>query len=209
MQTGIHWWGPEYSIEFDLTVKQEEGVLRPANVFHVTEMKSGYPTEKSELPGVWIAPDKRIAIETSYTEGYVYFNYKVGQKYQIMIMQKARTYIQETGPECWSWPFQYTFFVYVNNKKIAERIVEGKDVAEQMFRSDYDCNNRPKLAPPCPRIPWKEVAIYASNPWHDPIQGQRDIAKFENFKVYSQKELELPPDEIRCTCKFCFPGNGL
>ena len=177
-------------------------------------MKSGYPTKDSELPGVFVIPGKRIAIEVSYLEGSIYFDYQVGQKYNVLIVQTAHTETQPTGPGCWTWPDSYTLMVfvqggiYVENTKIAERIVEGKNVAEQMVRSDYDCNNLDTLAPPCPRIPWKEVAIYASNPWHDSID-LNDVAKFENFEVFSPREDELPPDEIRCLCQFCAPANGM
>ena len=217
LQTGIDWWGPEFYIKFDITVKLKEKQLLTsiANVFQITEMKSGYPTEDSKLPGVFVIPGRRIAIEVSYLEGYsIHFDYQVGQKYNVLIVQKAHTETQPTGPGCWTWPDSYTLMVfvqggiYVENTKIAERIVEGKNVGEQMVRSDYDCNNLDTLAPPCPRIPWKEVAIYASNPWHDSID-LNDVAKFENFEVFSPREDDLPPDEIRCLCQFCVPANGM
>ena len=216
LQTGIDWWGPEFYVIFDITVKLRE-LPRPANVLHVTEMISGYPTEESALPGVWIIPGggQRIAIEVSYLEGYVHFDYEIGQKYHVQIHQMARSQTLPTGPGCWAWPESYTLFVfiqggkYVELTKIAERVVEGKDVGEQMVRHDYDCNDKPDLAPPCPRIPWKEVAIYASNPWHDSICCHWDVAKFENFEVFSPTVQKLPPDEIRCHCQFCAPANGL
>ena len=191
-----------------------DGTLpRPANVFQITEMVSGYPKEDSKLPGVFVIPrgEQRIAIEVSYLEGYIHFDYEINQKYNVLIIQTEKEATLPTGPGCWSWPKSYTLNVYVQGGEfveltnIAERIIEGKaveGVGEQMVRYDYDCNDLPDLAPPCPRIPWKEVAIYASNPWQDSICCYWDVAKFENFEVFSHQDQDLPPDEIRCKKPF-------
>ena len=185
--------------------------------------------------------DQRIAIQISYIkEDFIYIDYEVGRKYHIEIIQAALDnndyWPHWGGKKCVTWPKNngYDVYVWVDKKLHAQKNVKDAELlGTQVSTSslDYECPRdwegctKPdgwcecgwcsggQCCPRCPRGPWKEVAIWASNPHEDSFFGSftDEFGILENLVLYSQPEKPSYPCLRTCkeegdpSCKY--PGE--
>ena len=140
------WWGPEFAIEFDITVWTEKLPWALTNIFQISK-RGNYPKQEN-IPGVWVISDKaskdqRIAIEFSYVEGFIHFDYVVGQKYQIKIIQTSYLNYEHMGPKCTTWPKKYGVGVYVDDILINSKEIRDIRAIGEYIQNDYTCPEEP------------------------------------------------------------------
>ena len=173
MQQGINWWGPEFLVEFDITVTASEFPKVLYNVFQVSkERPGGIGPRQGNIPGVWVIrnlPDnvQRIAIQISYFKNsYIYLDYEVGRKYHIQIVQAA---VEDDdwwpfwgGERCITFPKNngYDIYVLVDGKLHARRNIEDASVfgtqgcQESSFECDWECPNYVDVLEDCTPEGW-------------------------------------------------------
>ena len=163
MQQGINWWGPEFLVEFDITVTASEFPKIMYNVLQVSKERPGNIGPRQEnIPGVWVLrnlPDnvQRIVIQISYfRNNFIYLDYEVGRKYHIQIVQAA---VEDNdwwpfwgGERCITFPKNngYDIYVVVDKKLHARRNIEDASVfgtqgcQDSSFECDWECPKYPK-----------------------------------------------------------------
>ena len=66
MQQGINWWGPEFLVEFDITVTASEFPKVLYNVFQVSkERPGGIGPRQENIPGVWVIRNLPDNVQTA------------------------------------------------------------------------------------------------------------------------------------------------
>ena len=168
---------------------------------------------------------QRIAILISYFKNdFIYIDYEVGRKYHIEIFQSVldnnNYWPHWGGKKCVTWPKNNGYYVdvYVNNRLHASKNVENAEVFGTqggVSNLDYECPRywegctKPegwcecrwcegrKCCPRCPREPWNEVAVWASNPNVDAFTDEFGI--LGNLGLYSQPEKPSYPCLMLCT----------
>ena len=157
MQKSVHWWGPEWSVQFDIIVSVSNVDFPKSmyNVFQVSKVrKGGVGPRQENIPGVWIINDPsgqvhKIAIQISYIRNhFIYIDYVVNQLYHIEIFQSA---IEKDdywphwgGKRCVTWPKNngYDVYVYVDGEFHARKNIENaENFGVQLGTSslDYEC----------------------------------------------------------------------
>ena len=236
MQKSVHWWGPEWSVQFDIIVSVSNVDFPKSmyNVFQVSKVrKGGVGPRQENIPGVWIINDPnanvhKIAIQISYIKNYViYIDYNVNQKYHIEISQAALEdndyWPHWGGKRCVTWPKNngYDVYVLVDKTVIARKTVENaEDFGVQLGTTSMDyecpkdwkgctkpeglceCRDGGQDCPRCPRGPWFEVELRASNPYFESFTDEFGV--LENLALFSKTE--KPSYPCISTCKE--PGDA-